>query len=366
MKLLYRNTAGVLEFKESTEKIQTYKAWDRENPEGISLKEFSGANADLSLLRIADPVQTGLVQGYKLPSVIGDKLFTPVRMAKETGRFPSFGKEAMFIPYNLKRDLGQPVQRVNTQNGYVLQSLSEYAQGVGIENREFNEWAGTRDQLITSKLDVVNGRVARKREQLQATLLTTYTLYGTGLGVSGAAKAWGSTGDPVADFLDMILAVTKSSGQRPNKGWCTPTAWRLIRTNKAVSKLIRYGGTPAEPAQITQKAFAQLLELDEFHVGYATYATDTLALTTDGAPLKSAPTDGYIWESVNASAAGVCVVGTGGGIEPAFAYTWERMNSPVVESYYENQTKSQVWDYEHFFDPAITLNMAGAMLYSIA
>jgi hypothetical protein len=158
MKLLYRNTAGVLEFKESTEKIQTYKAWDRENPEGISLKEFSGANADLSLLRIADPVQTGLVQGYKLPSVIGDKLLTPVRMAKETGRFPAFGKEAMFIPYNLKRDLGQPVQRVNTQSGYVLQSLSEYAQGVGIENREFNEFAGTRDQLITSKLDVVNGR----------------------------------------------------------------------------------------------------------------------------------------------------------------------------------------------------------------
>lgn len=366
MKLLYRNlTTKVLEFKESTERL-AYQVWDKENPEGIQLKEFAGGNADLSLLRIADPIQTDLIQGYKLPETIGDKLFTPVRMAKETGRFPAFGKEAFFIPYNLKRDLGQPVQRVNTQNGYVLQSLSEYAQGVGIENREFNEWAGTRDQLITAKLDVVNGRVARKREQLQATLLTTYSYYSSGLGLSGAAKAWGSTGDPVGDYLDMILAVRKATGQRPNKGWCTPTIWRLIRTNKAVQKLIRYGGTPASPAQITYQAFAQLLELDEFLVGYATYATDTASLITDGAPLKSAATDGYIWESVNSSCAGVTVVGTGGGIEPAFGYTWERMNSPIVELYYENQTKSQVWDYEHFFDPAITLNTAGAMLYSIA
>jgi hypothetical protein len=60
------------------------------------------------------------------------------------------------------------------------------------------------------------------------------------------------------------------------------------------------------------------------------------------------------------------IVGSGGGIEPAFGYTWERMNSPVVESYYENQTKSQVWDYEHFFDPAVTLNSAGGQYYSLA
>jgi hypothetical protein len=369
MKMLYRNTSGALEFKENTDIVKSYQVWDRENPEGIQLKEFTAADAQLGLLRIADPVQTALVQGYVLPQTIGDKLFTPVRMAKETGRFPAFGKEAMYIPANLKRSLGEKVQRAQTQNGYVLMALSEYAEGIGIENREFNEWAGTRDQLLTSKLNVVNGRIARLREKLQAVLLTTYTNYASGLYSSGANFKWGGatpTGDPIADFLDLINLVRKSAGQRPNKGWATPTAWRKIRTNPAVLNLLKYGGTAAQPAQVTTNAIAQLLELDEFLVGYATYATDTSTTITDGAPQKGTPVDGYIWEATNASAAGVCVVGTGGGIEPAFGYTWERANSPVIESYYDNTTKSQVWDYEHFFDPAITLNTAGAMYYSIA
>jgi hypothetical protein len=362
-KIWYRNPKGELELREFSDKAPV-QMWDRGAPGGVALKEFS--DAQLGLLRIADPVQTTLVQGYALPEAVGDKIFTSVRMAKETGRFPSFGKEAFFIPGNAKRPVGGEVQRVNVQNGYVLMELSEYAQGVALENRERNEWAGSPDLLLTSKLNVVTSRIARLREKAQATLLTTYGNYGTGLGLSGAAKAWASTGDPVADFLDMILLVRKTIGSRPQVGWCTPTAWRKIRSNKAVQQLIRYGGTPATPAQITYQAFAQLLELDEFIVGYATYATDTSSLVTDGAPLKSATTDGYIWESVNSSCAGVVVRGSGGGIEPAFGYTWERLNSPIVESWYDNKTKSQVWDYEHFFDPAITLNTAGAMLYSIA
>jgi hypothetical protein len=74
----------------------------------------------------------------------------------------------------------------------------------------------------------------------------------------------------------------------------------------------------------------------------------------------------YVWDSVQSANAGCAIVGTAGGIEPAFGYTYERANSPVVESYYENQTKSQVYDYEHFFDAAVTLTSAGGQYYSLA
>jgi len=325
------------------------------------VKEF--ADAQLSTLRIADPVATNLVQGW-MPQVdlIGDKLFTPVRMAKETGRFPAFGKEAFMIPANIKRNVGERVQRVLTQTGYIVQALSEYALGVQIENRERNEWAGTPESLVTSKLNTVTSKVALYREKLQAILATTNASYLSGLSLSGASKAWASTGDAVKDMLDLILLVQSYNGVRPNKVWFSPAAWQLWRRNKSVLDLMKYQGTPLNPAQVTKQGTAALLEVSEVMVGYAVVGSGL----TDGGVKKLAPTTTYLWDSVQSANAGCMIVGSGGGIEPAFGYTWEKNNSPVVESYYENQTKSQVWDYEHFFDPAVTLSSAGGQYFSLA
>ena len=341
------------------------------NPQTMvhDVKEF--ADGQLSLLRISDPVATALVQGW-MPQVdlIGDKIFTPVRFPKETGRFPAFGKEAFFIPANIKRAIGEKVNRVLTQTGYVTMSLSEYALGVALENRERNEWAGAPDMLLNGKLNTVTSKIALYREKLQAILATTNASYLSGLSISGASKKWGGatpTGDAVKDMLDLILLVQSYNGVRPNKVWFSPAGWALWRRNPAVLDLLKYQGTPISPAQVTKQGTASLLEVQECLVGYAVSATDTGSVITDGGKGKSAPVMSYIWDSAVQSAnAGCAIVGTGGGIEPAFGYTYERMNSPVVESYYDNATKSQVWDYEHFFDPAITLTSAGGQYYSLA
>lgn len=332
------------------------------------VKEF--ADGQLGLLRISDPISQKIVQGW-MPQVdlIGDKIFRPVKMPKETGRFPAFGKEAFFIPGNIKRSIGEKVQRIQTQTGYVPMSLSEYALGVAIENRERNEWAGSPDLLLTGKLNTVTSKVALYREKLQAILATTNGSYLSGLSTSGAAKKWGGatpTGDAVKDMLDLILLVQSYNGVRPNLVWFSPAAWALWRRNPAVLDLIKYQGTQGNPAQVTTQGTAALLEVPSVVVGYAVSAIDTSTVITDGGKGKSAPVQSYLWDSVQSANAGCAIVGSGGGIEPAFGYTWERENSPVVESYYDNSTKSQVWDYEHFFDPAVTLNSAGGQYYSLA
>ena len=285
-------------------------------------------------------------------------------MAKETGRFPAFGKEVFVIPANIKRDVGERVQRLQTQSGYVTQSLSEYALGVSLENRERNEWAGSPDMLLNSKLNTVTGKIALYREKLQAILATTAGSYASGLSISGAAKAWGSTGDPVKDMRQLTLDVQAYNGVRPNVAFFSPAAWELAINNQAVLLRIKYGGEPITPAQMSPAAMAQLLQVGKVVIGYAVYGTGGKA--SGGGVGKAALTMAYLWDSVQSANAGVAIVGTGGGIEPAFGYTWERMNSPVVESYYDNATKSQVWDYEHFFDPAVTLNTAGGLYYSLA
>jgi len=361
--LFYRNPqTGLLEFADVNFKPQTASRYERDE-KGILIKapkEFA-ANAELGLLRIADPVATALVQGFTNQELIGDKLFTPVRMAKESGRFPAFGKEAFIIPANIKRAIGQKVQRVQTQSGYVTQALSEYALGVAIENRERNEWAGTPDMLLNMKLNAVTQKIALYREQLQATLATTAANYDTGLAVSGAGKAWETAGDPVKDMLDMQELILKKNGRFANKAFFSWGAWLLFINNSAVLNRIKYGGTAISPAQMSPAAAAQLLQVDEVLIGKAVYGYGS-----DGGVKKSAPTMAFAWDSVQANNAGLMIVGSGGGVESAFGYTWERINSPIVESYYDNATKSQVWDYEHFFDPAITLNSAGGFYYSLA
>ena len=333
------------------------------NPESGLLTPTEFADSQLGLLRIQDPIATQLVQGFTNSALVGDKLFPSVRMQKETGRFPAFGKEAFVIPGNIKRAVGERVQRVQVQTGNILMSLSEYALGIGIENRERNEWAGSPDQLVNGKLNVVSSKIALYREKLQAILATTSGSYATGLATSGAGKLWASTGDPVADMLSLILSVQSQIGQRPNKVWFSPTAWLLAINNTAVLNRIKYGGSPITPAQMSQRAMAELLQVDECIVGYAVSAA---TINTDGGVKKKAEVPSYLWDSVQSSNAGCAFVGTGGGIESSFGYTYEKMNSPVIESYYDNSTKQQIWDYEHFFDPAVTLSEAGGLYYSLA
>jgi len=366
--IFYRNPAsGAIEFKELTDKAP-YQQWAKNLHTGaLELKEFA-SDSQLGLLRIADPVSTSLVQGYMPQTeLIGDKLFTPVRMAKESGKFPAFGKEAFVIPTDLKRAIGGKVARILTQSGSITMSLSEYALGTAIENRERNEWAGTPEMLLNSKLNTVASKIALLREKNQAVLATTNGSYASGLSTSGASKKWGGatpTGDAVKDMLDLILLVQSYHGVRPNKVWFSPAAWALWRRNPAVLDLLKYQGTPISPAQVTKQGTAALLEVAECLVGYAVYGTG--AKGGGGGVGKADLTMAYLWDSVNTACAGAMVVGTGGGIEPAFGYTYERLNSPIVESYYENATKSQVWDYEHFFDAAVTLTSAGGQYYSLA
>ena len=352
-----------IEFKEATDKAP-YQRYVRDQFGVPHLQEFA-SDASLGILRIADPILTSLVQGY-MPqtTMIGDKLFPSVRMAKESGKFPAFGKEAFVIPTDLKRAIGGKVSRILTQSGSIQMSLSEYALGTAIENRERNEWAGNPEMLLVSKLNTVASKIALLREKNQAVLATTNGSYLSGLSTSGSSKAWASTGDAVKDMLDLILLVQSYNGVRPNKVWFSPAAWSLWRRNKSVLDLLKYQGTPIAPAQVTAQGTAALLEVSECLIGYAVYGTGGKG--GEGGKGKADLTMAYLWDSVQSANAGAMIVGTGGGIEPAFGYTYDRLNSPVVESYYENASKSQVYDYEHFFDAAVTLTSAGGQYYSLA
>ena len=142
-------------------------------------------------------------------------------------------------------------------------------------------------------------------------------------------------------------------------------AWTLFINNASVLKRIKYGGSPIAPSQLTPQAAAQLLHVDEVLIGGAVYGVGA-GPGSDGGVGKLSLTKAFLWDSVQSNNFGILIRGAGSGIEPAFGYTWVRQNSPIVESYFENQTKSMVYDQQHFFTPAVTANEAGVLIYSIA
>ena len=122
------------------------------------------------------------------------------------------------------------------------------------------------------------------------------------------------------------------------------------------------------PAQVLEQTVAELLQVSKVVIARAVSGTEQPA--TRRSPNQGGTySKGYLWEKVNsgtyAACAGLAYVSLGQD-EPSFGYTYQRSNSPIVESYYDNSIKSQVYDYEHFFDAAITLNQAGYLMYSIA
>ena len=362
-KVLYRNpSTDQIEVKEFTDRA-AYRRYVHDPKTGlIILKEFA-ADAALGNLRIADPVLTNISQGYQpQQQLIGDILFPSVRVDKETGRFPAWGKEMLIIPGNLKRGLGQPVQRMQNLTGWITLSLDEYAEGFNIENREINEWAGTGDQLLTGRQTMVDEQLRLVREQIQAVLATTVGSYATGNALSGAGKDWGGTGDCVKDMQQLVAIVRKQNSRTVDLVWFTPTAWYLFTNNPNTFNKIKYGGTPVDPAQLWiggEAAVAKLLGVRQVVVANVSYTTGT-----QGGFNQAAGTTDWLWEATNGACAGCAITGLGWMV-PSFGYTYERRNSPIVESWYDNSVKSMKYDTEHFFNSAVTKTDGGAMYYAI-
>lgn len=330
------------------------------NPQGVAeLREFA-ADGALSLLRVSDPILEGISQGFSTDiPMVGDKLFNPVQMDKESGRFPAWGKEA-FKLYDSKRGLYQPVKHMITQSGYIQASLSQYALGFEVDLRELNEYAGTPDQYLTAKQNMVMQSLTLQRENAQAVLATTSSGYASGFAVSGAQKKWGSTGDPYVDLRAAILQIQKQNGRRPDTIVFSPAAWELLVANGAILDRIKYQGTNVAPANVTTNMIAALLQIQTVEVGFAASGTGS-----GGGKGQADLTMGFVWDSVQS--ANVVIAITGRGLQiPAFGYTYEKKDSLKVESYYLPQNQTQNYDTSMFYDPFITLTNAGFLYYGIA
>src|SRR6266540_3209665 len=98
-----------------------------------------GRRADL---RIVDPILSALARGYIFPELACETLFPVVRVEKEAGKLPQFGKEAFRI-YQTERALRAKSNRINPEDyGHIDVVLKEHDLEYPIDYRERDEAEG--------------------------------------------------------------------------------------------------------------------------------------------------------------------------------------------------------------------------------
>lgn len=330
-------------------------------PTGITGDSAEFSEAVLATLRVSDPAITDLVLGYKNMNMIRQFVFPEFPVEKEAGALPGVGREG-FQQWNTNRAIQGKTNEMTFKTGKITFELDEDSLGFLIDDREAEEWAVTRDSLMSIRQRGVNMAIDVKQELAAATLVNTAGNYASGMSSSGAAFAWASSGDPVKDWFTSVREpIRQQIGAYPNRALFDPVAWKLFRTNEAVrnymSKYVSGGGST--PVIVTEQLAAVILEVEQVVVGKGIYVSSAAAGFGDTV------TTADIWSVVQSG--NVAGFYSAVGIEePTFGLKFVKKNYPQATSYRWEPQHSDIYETQHIYQQKITLKEAGALIYSVA
>lgn len=352
----------VINFKPGSSEFSSFSEIEVPRPGGAGTPGSEGSGlvmfdeAQLARLRVSDPILTEISLGYKNMEAVYQDLFPVIPSPKMSGKFPAFGTEA-FKRWDTKRALRSEVQRMEVQSGSVQLTLDEHSLGFGLDDNELHEWAGTPQQLINQRQNMVDDALVLEREYSAAGLATDTTLYATG-NVIAPATPWSTSGvNPIVDCDAARNAIRKLIGRFPNRAVFSPTAWQIFINNDQIKDIVKY----TQIAVMTEAIAAQLLRVEKVSVGNMVYGTGP-----GGGVGEADLTPGNIWEQNGTTGNSVVFawVGSGWGV-PSYGYTYNLNGFPIVTSYRWEIIKSQLYDSQQNYNVAITKVNAGAIIKTI-
>lgn len=88
----------------------------------------------------------------------------------------------------------------------------------------------------------------------------------TNVGEKQFIKFSNGNSDPIKFIADQKLAMHQQTGRTPNKVAIGANVFNALRQHPAILERVKYGGTSANPANVTKNVLAQLFEIDELVV----------------------------------------------------------------------------------------------------
>lgn len=297
-------------------------------------------------VRVVDPILSTVVQGYRLPGLIGEALFPRVPVGVAGGKVLQFGKEA-FQAYATQRAPGTSTKRVTF--GYLGQpyALENHA----LEAPLPREWL--RDAKVVPGVDLgtratnLTMRVNLKAlEAQQAALAINAANYDANhkLTLSGGTKWSAATGTPKADIEAAKEAIRATTGMRPNVLALSAVAFKALKENPNVIDRFKY----VSKESITAEMIASLFDVAKVVVGDDISADDAGNFTDtwgNNAILAYVPTVPSTME------------------EPSYGYTYVMEGHPLVEvPYWDANAKSWIYGVSFERVPVLTGLLSGFLI----
>lgn len=308
-----------------------------------------GRRADL---RIVDPILSTLARGYIFPELACEALFPVVRVEKEAGKLPQFGKEAFRI-YQTERALRAKSNRINPEDYDSIDiALQEHDLEYPIDYRERDEADGVLP-LERWATNVVTKGLRIRCEKKCADLAQDPAKYAVGSKLALAADADKFdnyvNSDPLGVIDDSKDSVRQKIGTEPNTAVIAYNVWKKLKRHPQLLNLIKY----SQKGVVTIDLLKEILEIPNLVIGRSAYDNEAGGALTDcwskSIVLAYVPTKGNGEERVE--------------YEPSYGYTFGKKNQPVVDTYVEGG-KVQIIRNTDIFNPYIVGAEAGYLIYN--
>jgi hypothetical protein len=222
-----------------------------------------------------DPVLTNVSIDYKNDDYYAERLFPPVEVPKQSGRFWKFGKER-FTLYETIRHAKALTREIGPWTaGFGTYFCDDHALKDGVADEEAANATVPLDIRVTQLL---SDAILLDLEVRVKNLVLTSSLPGTSL--SGAAQWNTSTSNPVADVELGRTTIKKSVAAPPNTLLVSYPVHLALRQNSNIINRFVYtnmpGGFP------TNQQLASVFEVDNYWVAGAEFSTKNEGLDPSG------------------------------------------------------------------------------------
>ncbi len=294
--------------------------------------------------RVVDPVLTNIARGYVNAAFIGTRLMPVVRIEKEAGKIPQWGKESFKI-YNTLRAIRANSNRIVPEaRSSIPFDMDEHDLEYPVDYREYQEDVfNLRDHARR----VAQDGVLLKQEKMIADVVTNATSYEdtNKEQLTGNDQLNTTTSDPESVIGDAKEACRNRIAVEPNTLVLGANVFKVLKRHAKLKELIKY----SMKGIVTADLMKEIFDADQLLVGKAVYSSD------DGV-------FGPVWDNIIIWAY-VARNETPNQYEPSFGYTLAKRNAALVDSYTENGGKIEVMRYTDIFDAKIVGSEAGYLVY---
>lgn len=297
--------------------------------------------------RVVDPVLTNIARGYRNATLIGTTLLPVVRVEKEGGKVPSWGKEAFKI-YTTLRAIRANSNRIRPeQRGMIPYVMDEHDLEYPVDYREAQE---DIFNLRDHGRRVAQDGVLLDQEKAIADLLTNPLSYPVGCSeqlIGNDQFSAYETSKPTQVVADAKEACRQKIAVDPNTLYMGSSVFNTLKFHPELLGLVKYSMKGIVTAELMKEIFGA----ENILIGKAVFADD-------------AGNFGDVWGDV----LGWAYVPSANGGEhnqysPSFGYTLAKRGSAIVDSYTENGGKLEIIRYTDIYESKILGAEAGYLVY---